>query len=196
MNDNLTGFFEEYKSLRQEIAKRRDARLIILGFTLTIEGILIGLTLGDNSNSIHGLDYYSLGLLGFALAVLIAALLMTIHHTQRKIIISAYIRKYIEPVVSGIQWESRWNLYLESKRSHPRAGGLPLDMSKALALSYGFLTIAIYSMSFVTGLYKNWLSALILSVFAIYSLSCSIDLYKRISKGWKFNWDLIDKPKK
>ena len=196
MNENSTGFYEEYKSLRQEIANRRNARLYILGFTLTIVGILIGLTLGVNLNAIHGLDYYSLGLICFAMVMIIVALLMTIHHTQRKIIICAYIRKYIEPAVSGLQWETRWVRYLENRYSNPKAGGLPLEMSKTLALFYGFLTIATYSISFITGLQKYWLSILILTVLALYALACSFDLYKRVSKGSKYNWDLIDKPKK
>ena len=91
---------------------------------------------------------------------------------------------------------TRWVRYLENRYSNPRAGGLPLKMSKNLAPFYGLLTFATYSILFITGLQKYWLSILILTVLALYSLACSFNLYKRVSKGWKYNWDLIDKPKK
>jgi hypothetical protein len=194
MNDDQGHLIEEYKLLREEIMRRQYARLVVLGFTVAGIGTVIGLTLGNNSVAVQGLNYYALALISFALAMLTAALLLTIHHTQQIDIISAYIRKYIEPKVSGIQWESRWTRYRESMHSNPKACGLPLGTSKPLAFYYGFLTAAVYSVSFVTGLH-NYLPALtVVSILAIISLACSFDLYKRKTKGWKINWDVIDKP--
>jgi len=196
MISDQTGLIEEYKSLREEIMRRQDARLLVLGFTVTGIGTVIGLTLGSNSVAVQGLNYYALALISFALVMLITALLMTIHHSQQIDVIAAYIRKYIEKSVSNIQWESRWTHYRESRRSNPKAGGLPLGTSKPLALYYGFLTIAVYSVSFVTGLHNYWPALTIVSVLAIISLVCSFDLYTRRTRGWKTNWDAVDKPNK
>lgn len=188
-----TGIIEEYKYLREEITRRQDARLVILGFTVTGVGTVIGLTLGNPSVTNQGINYYALTLISFALVILIAALLITIHHTQQIDVISAYIKKYIEPNVSGIKWESRWTYYREVIRSNPKTGGLPLGTSKPLSLYYGFITIAVYSISFVTGLHTYWYTLTTVSLLAMVSLACSFDLYKRKTKGWKINWNVTDK---
>jgi hypothetical protein len=196
MKNDQAGLLEEYKTLREEIMRRQDARILILGFTVTGIGTVIGVILGNNPGAVQGLDYYALALVSFALVMLITALLITINHTQQIDVISAYIIKYIESKVDSIQWETRWNRYRISRRSNPKAKGLPLGASMPLAFYYGFLTVAVYSISFVKGLYNYWLVFLIVSSMTMVSLFYSFDLYKRITKGWKINWDIADSNKK
>jgi len=181
---------EEYKSLRQEIMSRQNARLLILGFTIAAIGTILGLTLQEEISL--GLNYYAFALITFAIVIVIAALILTIHHTQQIEVIAAYIRKFIEPKVIGLDWETNWIHYRESKRSNPKAGGLPLGTSKPLALYYAFLTISAYSVTFVIGLYHHRIALILVSILALCSLAFSYDLYKRKTKGWRINWDVLD----
>ncbi len=192
IRDDYEVELEEYRSLRQEIMSRQNARLLILGFTVTAIGTIIGLALQEEISLSDGLNHYAFALMTFAIVLIIAALVLTIHHTQQIDVIGAYIRKFIEPKVAGLEWQTRWTRYRESKRSTPEAGGLPLGTSKPLALYYAFLTISSHSVTFVIGLYYHWGAFTLVSILALCSLACSYDLYKRKTKGWRINWDVLD----
>lgn len=196
MPETTTGLVEEYKSLREEIMRRQDARLFVLGFTVTGIGTVMGLTLNGNSLTTQGLNYFALALLSFALVMLIAALLLTIDHTQQIDVISAYISIFIEPNVKGIHWESRWADYRRNQRLNPKSNGLPLGTSKPLAMYYACLTLAVYFVSFVTGLEHYWPAISLLSALVVFSLTCSLDLYRRKTRGWKLTWDQVAKQRR
>jgi uncharacterized membrane protein AbrB (regulator of aidB expression) len=189
-NNEYNALIEEYKSLRTEMMRAQNARLLTLGFTITAIGTILGLTLRGNY-----LNYNtSAFLISFAILITIAALVLTIHLTQQMDSLGGYIRKFIEPK-TGLCWETRWMRYRESKKSNQKAG-LPLGMSKALAKYYGLLTISISLMTSVTGIYANNLPAFVfILVLTISSLLYSCDLYWRWAGGWRMNWDeLDDKP--
>lgn len=190
--DSKNALLEEYKSLREEIMRKQHARLYILAFTVAGIGTVTGVVLKGGLVIVQGLNYCALALISFALGMLIVALLLTIHHTQQIDLISAYIRTFIEPNVNGLRWESRWTCYRESKRSNPKAGGLPLGMSKPLALYYSFLTIAVCFVSFAVGLHHHLPALILISALATVSLACSFDLWKRKTKGWNINWDIAN----
>ena len=171
---------------------RQNARFLILGFTIAAIGTVLGVTLREGISLGQGLNYYAFALISFALMLIIAALVLTIHHTQQIDVISAYIRKFIESKVVGLSWESHWTHYREVKRSNPKAGGLPLGTSKPLAVYYALLTISIYLVTFVTCLYHHWFAFIFISILAVCSLACSYDLYKRKTKGWRINWAVLD----
>ena len=190
--DRCEAQLEEYRSLRQEIMSRQNARLLILGFTVTAIGTIIGLALQGEMALSQGLNHYVFALIIFAIVLIIAALVLTIHHTQQIDVIGAYIRKFIEPQVAGLDWQTRWTRYRESKRPTPETGGVPLGTSKPLALYYAFLTISSYSATFVIGLYRHWGAFTFVLILALCSLACSYDLYKRKTKGWRINWDMLD----
>ncbi len=192
MDNNKDGVLEEYKSLRNEIMRRQDARLLVLGFTVTGVGTLMGLTLGGGQIRAQEMNYYAFGLIGFGLVMVMAALVLTIHQTQSIDPISAYIRRFIEPNLTGIRWESRWTRYREIHRSKICSGGLPLGASKPVSLYYGFLALGAYLISFVTGLQNHLLALLVLSLLTVVCLGCSGDLYLRKTRGWKINWDNIN----
>ncbi len=187
------GLLEEYESLRTEIMKRQDARLYIAGFTMAAIGTIFGLTLRDGvSIDMDGPNYYIAALVSFALIVLNAALILTIQYTQQIDVISGYIIKFIEPKIPGIGWETRWTRYRELKRiKNPTFLGFPWGTSRALALFYAFLTAAVYSVIFVRSLYHLFVLILV-SILAICSFLLSYDLYRKKTKGWKINWDVID----
>lgn len=181
---------EEYKSLRQEIMSRQNARLLILGFTVTVIGTILGLTLREEISFRQNFNHYAFALIAFAIAVIITALVLTIHHTQQIDVISGYIRRFIEPNVEGLCWETRWTRYRESMRSK-RSSALPLGTSKPLAVFYGVLTIGTFLLSLVIGL--RWFPdrALLFGLMLL-SLSGSADLYLRRTKGWKIDWKVVD----
>lgn len=182
----------EYKSLRDEIMKRQDHRLLILAFTITGSGSVIGLTLGKATDIASPVKLLTFALISFVLAVIIAAILLTIQITQQIDVISSYIRKFIEPQLDGMGWEIRWQSYRESKRRSSDSSGLPLGTSKPLAIFYSFLTIAIYSLSYAAGINQNISEIVFLSLLAIVPLGCAYNLYKRKSKGWRIGWEIID----
>jgi hypothetical protein len=188
-----TGLIEEYKSLREEILKRQDTRTTILGFTVTAIGTVIGLSLQGSIPQSRDIDYFAFALISFALLLIIAALLLTIQHTQQIDTIAGYIKKFIEPN-AGIHWESYYGRYRNLKRSNPKTGGTPLGTSKPLALYYGALSIAVYTVGFGVGLNHHLLPLILISVLAMGSLSCSYDLYSRKTRGWRINWEAMDKP--
>lgn len=137
---------------------------------------------------------FALALICFALLMNIAAILLTIQHTQQIDTIAGFIKKFIEPNVPGIQWESYYGRYRDLRRAHPRVGGVPLGTSKPLALYYGSLTIAVYTVSFAAGLQHHLFPIILITILAIGSLSDSFDLYYRKTKGWRVNWEALDKP--
>lgn len=182
---------EEYKSLREEIMRRQDARLLILGFTVAAIGTIVGLALRDAPQTVQGLNYNALALISFALALIIAALLLTIQHTQLINCISGYIREFIEPELGGLGWETRWNRLRQLARANPKRITTPLVASKPLAAYYCFLTIVTYAMAFVVGLQYYRLALALVSCLAIGACICAYDLYKQKTKGWRVNWDVI-----
>lgn len=190
--DDENSVVEEYKSLRQEIMKRQSARQVVLGFTVTGIGAVIRATLGHDLAPPQGFHWYALALVSFALMIIIAALLLTIHHTQQIDVISGYIRRFIEPNVKGLRWESRWTRYRESVRSRRKGSSLPLGTSKPLALFYGSLIVGTFSLCFVTGLHHSFAALCWLVGLMLFSLSLSANLYLRRTKSWKINWEKID----
>ena len=116
--DGILGILEEYKEIRAEMLKRQESRLMIVGFTVAAIGAIIGLTLKSQPvDGAQGIGFYGLFLDGFGLLVLVAAQLLTIRQTQQNAIMAEYLRRFIEPVVPGIRWESRWTCYRKLNRT-------------------------------------------------------------------------------
>ena len=183
--DRILGTLEEYKTIRAEMLKRQESRLFIVGFTVAAIGTIIGLTLKPQPvGEAQGIGFYGLFLDGFGLLVLVAAQLLTIRQTQQNAIMAEYLRRFIEPVVPGIRWESRWTCYRKLNRTTDE----PLGTSAALALYYTLLTAAVYAAALVIGLHRQWMSWIIVSLLALWSWVCSLDLLRRTSRGWQVDW--------
>jgi len=112
---HYNSLLEEYKMLRTEILKKQDARLQIFGVTMAAIGVVLGLILREPVSVERELNWYTLALISFALIILNAALILTIHYTQQIQLISTYLQKFIEPKI-GIKWETRWTRYRKLKK--------------------------------------------------------------------------------
>jgi hypothetical protein len=189
---NNSGMIDEYKSLRDEIISRQDARTNILGFTITGIGVTIGLVISAIDLKTGGINYFAFALISFALLIIIAALILTIQHTQQIDTISGYIKKFIEPNIYGIKWESYYGKYRNLRKRNPKSGGMPLGTSKPLAIFYCILALATCLLLLPVGLLHYWYATTFIVLLTIVSLSFSFNLYLRKTKGWHFNWNELD----
>jgi hypothetical protein len=182
---------EEYKSLRTEVMERQTARLYIAAFTIAAIGTIVGFTLKDDMPSGYETNYFVLALVSFALIVVDAALVLTIQYTQQIRIISSYIRRFIEPIMPELRWETYWTRYLEKKSRESSLLNFMLGTSRPLAVFYAFLAIAACSVIFLRGLYYApvVIPALLLAAL---SFVLSYDLYAKRTKLWKIDWNIID----
>jgi len=146
MDESKIGYIEEYKSLREEVLKRQDARNNTLGLTVTAIGTIVALSLGIGRSAEFSGFVSALIILSYILVI--AAVIFTIHQTQQIDNISAFIRIFIEPNVEGIGWETIWTEL--RKRKGPEGNEqnkkvkLPLGTSKYLAAYYVFITIGLF----------------------------------------------------
>ncbi|MBN1123022.1 MAG: hypothetical protein JXJ17_18240 [Anaerolineae bacterium] len=180
----MRGLYEEYQSLRTEIAQKQNARLYILAFTVAANGTIISSLLGDRFVPPTPVDLYALALISLSIGMLIVAELLTIQSSQQIRIIAEYIRVLIEPNDRCLQWEAQWKHF----REHYGGNKMPTGASKPLAIFYGFLTISVYLISYVTRLHTCLYAIAIVSVLGLISLCCSLDLYFRKTHGWKVRW--------
>lgn len=198
MLNNQEGYLEEYRSLREEILRRQEARLLILGFCITSIGTIIGLSLQDYSPRVEGLNYFTFVLICLGLVILITTLLLIIQHTQQIEIIGAYIRNYIEPLFPGLNWQTRWARYRKDRRFNFIIGRFSFGTSRPYAICYFLLAIAIFGISIVLEIYNYWLALVVISILTITSIYYSFDLYRKKSKSWDINWipdlDFIERP--
>ena len=192
--DRENMLIEEYKSLRDEILKRESTRYIVLAFTITAVGTVIGTTLADRSASAQGTDYRTFALTAFALLLIIAALMLTRCLTQQMDLISGYIRTFIEEEMKGFRWESLLLRYRQMKRRKGSEHSLPMGTSKPLTYYYVILTLLVYGLALAAGLHRCWYAIGLLSVLAAGSCWYAYDLYFRKTKGWKIDWSDMKEP--
>jgi hypothetical protein len=186
------GLLKEYESLRTEIMKRQEARLYILAFTMAVVGTILGISFQGSSP--FALNSYLPIVLGiFALIVIISALSLTIQHTQQNKIIAKYIRKYIEPKIPTMGYETRWRKYCELKRTKSLI--FPMTTSRALANTYILLTSAVFLVVIYPALslggYNTVFAFVIIGVFAGFALGLSGDLFWKKTKGWDVDWNIL-----
>lgn len=188
---------EEYQSLREEIMRRQDRRLLVLGFVITGTGTVTGVLLRDAGARSQITSLFGFTMVCFGLWMIIAGLLITIHDSKQIDLISSYIR-YVEPQLS-LRWESLWTLY----RTEVATGKSPSRVlhggSKPLAFTYLFLTITVYSLSFVVDLHPLALAPP--TLLCIISLALLYDLHERKTSGWtksgeEPDWHLLEEEDK
>jgi hypothetical protein len=191
---DYTGLLTEYDSLRSEILKRQEARLTILGFTMTAVGIILGISFQGSSPFALN-SYLAIALGFFALIVIIAALALTIQYTQQNQVIAGYIREYIETKVPLMGYERHWKQYREHHRQNSRI--FPMTTSRSLAVVYALLTFA---GCFVVGypiILLDGASVILglvgLFAFAFSSFYLCRDLFFKKSRGWKVDWSVLVK---
>ena len=212
MSTKNKGLLEEYRSLREEIMKRIEARLYILSFTIAAVGAILGFALKDGGSIVQRDFFFVVIMMSFALIVIIAALVVTIQYTQQIMTIGSYILHYIEIEPDlGLNYETRLEelrLIKREKRmrENKRFGALnrlraPLTSSDSLALFYALLTfsvsaIVVFSALFVASSFQLFALSIVL-LLVLCSLYCSYYLVvgkgQHKYEGWKADWDEVDK---
>lgn len=188
--DKEQAMLAEYQTLREEIFLRQDARHKILGFTVAGTGAVLGVTLRLPPNG--GVNYMALALIGFGLVSVAAAVLLTIHHTQQTNLISSYIRKFLEPHMEGLNWETRWTHYRGEISGKSRLGGSPtLGMAKPLATYYAVLIAGLYAALFAVRLDDHLLSFALLTLLGLLGLASCVRLYRTKARAWSLAWEEV-----
>jgi len=186
-SDERDGILTEYKTLRDEIISAKGRRLQTVSLTVGAVGailsIIAGAVLGSDIPSAETRFAVSVGG-GIALyGVLIPSQIMTTHLQQTIQRIGGYIRVFIEPKVSGLNWEHRWNVH---KSQH----GLPKGLGGIGGIYYFLsllpLLLPLYIISQGT---QNWFLIFVLAPFIFWSLYLSYDMQAAVSKGWKWQWE-------
>jgi len=183
------GLIEEFNSLRNEILQRQRFRIWIVSFTLASVGIVLGIIFNEDYivNPLTNQNFIAF-LLCFILVIINGALVLTIENTQQIMIISKYIIKFIEPKCPYIRWESTWTKYWthEIKNKFPLPG-YPWAIGRSLAIFYAILTLTIFVTVCLEKLER--FSVLLSIILGLIALIQCIDLYFRISRGWKNPWE-------
>jgi hypothetical protein len=186
-SDEKDGILAEYKTLRDEIISAKGRRLQTVSLTVGAVGailsIIAGAVLGSDIPSIETRFAISIGG-GIALyGVLIPSEIMTTHLQQTIQRIGSYIRVFIEPKVSGLNWENRWNAH-KSQHSLPKGLGGIGGIFYFLSLLPLLLPLYLISQGA-----QNWLMVFVLVPFILWSFYLSYDMQAAISKGWKWQWE-------
>lgn len=181
------GMLEEYKMLRDELLSAKARRLQTVSLTVGAVGVILsiiaGAVLGSNIPSAEVRLALSIGGSVALYGILIPSQIMIIHLQQTVQRIGNYIRVFIEPLVPGLNWESRWYIH---KAQHQFPKGLQGISSIYFFLSLLPLLLPFYIISQGT---QNWFLILVLAPFLLWSLYLSYDIQAAISKGWKWQWE-------
>lgn len=181
------GILEEYKMLRDELLSAKARRLQTVSLSVGAVGVILSITAGAVLGSDIPFAEERLALsLGGSIAlygILIPSQIMTTHLQQTIQRIGSYIRVFIEPLVSGLNWENRWHIH---KSQHRFPKGLRGIGSIYFFLSLLPLLLPIYIMSQRP---QNWFLVFVLTPFVFWSLYLSYDIQATISSGWKWEWE-------
>ena len=185
--DKVDGLLTEYKTLRDEILSAKGRRLQTVSLTVGVVGailsIIAGAVLGSDIQSVETRLAISVGG-GIALyGILIPSEIMIIHLQRTIQRIGGYIRVFIEPEVSGLNWENRWSLHKSQHRLPKGLGGIS---GIYYFLSTLPLLLPIYIASQKT---QNWFLIFVLAPFVFWSLYLCCDMQAAVSKGWKWDWE-------
>jgi hypothetical protein len=190
----MEGLIEEYKTLREEIIAAKGRRLQTTSMTVGALGVLLSVAatvvFGKEIPTAETRFIIALGG-GIAMyCVLIPCQIMNISLQQTIQRIGDYIRIYIEPLLPGLNWETRWRAH---KKQHHLAGGVRGIGGIYVLLAFLPWMLPIYTFlilpdRFYCLQFRVW--PVILVLFLCFGLSCaySVDMHIAHSKGWKWNW--------
>lgn len=158
---------EEYRSLRSEIMKRQDSRLLLVGFSITAIAALLGILLKDNP-PMAGSFFAPLSLVGGVFLIIIITLLLTLQQTQQidilfknlKIseILSSYLGKFTDDL-SDTEVKAR----------------------RYLALYYFILSIIMVLIAWLMSLFTSFFNSIfVIILFSIIIILFIYNISKRI----------------
>lgn len=183
------GLIEEYKSLREEILRRQDRMMAILGLTITGSGAVMGFVL--KSPTKPDFDWYRFGLLSVLLLLLSAATFLTANHIFQIAVIASYIGYYVESTVPHMGWERR--LQLMDSQSGYRLRAF-MGIQKFLAACYG--TIGIGSLAIGIGLtdsLRNSKPAVVLLALLGLPLGMALVMLSVAKDRGIVNWESVER---
>lgn len=179
---------EEYRTLRSEILNAQGRRLQTISLTVGALGVVLSISadavLGANLVTVEERLEVAVGGAIALYAILIPSLIMTMSTQQTIQRLGEYIRIFIEPRVSGLQWEQKWH---DFKIRHNYRGGL-----RGMGGIYYFLSLLplLLPLYVVSQNPQNWLLSLVLIPFLAWSIYLSYDLQASFSKSWVWaRWD-------
>ena len=186
--DEREGLLTEYRALKSEIHNAQGQRLQIISLTVGALGVVLSVSanavLGAGNSSPEIRLLLAVGGSMVLYALLIPSLIMMLSLQQAIQRLGSYIRIYIEPRVPGLNWENRWQEYMQKKKY---SGGL-----RGLGGIYYFLSLLpillpLFAASQST---QNWEIIFVLVPFLVWALYLSYDLHAAVSKGWRWaKWD-------
>ena len=187
-SEERTGIFAEYQSLRSEIQETQRQRLQIISLTVGAFGGLLaisaGYTLNAENTTPHTQIVVAVGGAIALYAILIPSLIMMLSAQQAIQRLGEYIRIFIEPLIPGLNWESRWREY---KLRHNYKGGL-----RGMGGIYYFLSLLPLFLPLYTVSQSpyNWPLLLTIIPFFGWALFLAYDLHAAKSRGWKWaKWE-------
>jgi hypothetical protein len=181
---------EEYRSLREEILRRFNFRLLSVGYTNALIGGTIAVAANMTSDvkptqTLAAVNNAALGILYFAYAMAAVGAYFTSIHTKQIYYLAAYIRREIEPKVTGLRWET-WSQERRLIYSPTRTSPF------ALLIYYIGVDLGITALCFVLGIADaSWRRWAVLAAGAIVALVCIfplLDMIKLYGKRDKDNY--------
>jgi len=131
-SDEQAGYLAEFDFLREGLRQDQRERHIFLGFALAASGTVLGLLVRRGSPLSPG---EALFLIETAAGITVIAEILTVRATYGVANAGAYLRKFVEPHVTGLNFQSR------HAHAHSRLH-FKISSSAGLAAAYGMLTAA------------------------------------------------------
>ncbi len=175
---------EECRALRGEIVTTKNARLSVLGFTITAL-VATGGVIADSLGPGQPFSYRNYVLVLFCLVIINAAVVLTRFMSQLIDRIAGYIRTFIETELGGIQWEGRWQRFREDTH---REGRVRFGTSRVLAWYYAFLLLIVLGIATATLLSAELYYAAPIVILGLADIWVIYDLFARRGSGWRVCW--------
>src|ERR1700685_239704 len=155
----LDGLLAEFDFIREGLRQDQRERQVFLGFALAASGTVLGLLVRPSSAPSAG---QALVLMLIAIVVTIIAEVLTVRATLGVASGGVYLRLFIEPCVSGLNFQTRNRLFLERMDSR-------ISASWGFAVAYLALTAAMLLAWFTIHLSsrRDWRSVVVLVGIAV-----------------------------
>jgi hypothetical protein len=187
-DEHLAAYLAEFEFIREGLRQDQRERQAFLGFALAAGGIVLGLLVRSGTTPSSG---QALFLIGIVAAIVIVAEVLTMRATIGVASAGIYVRKFVEPHVAGLRFQTRNREFLEHMDARVSA-------SWGFAIAYGTLTAGLVLAWFTIHLSSSrsvYQSALVV-ILACISVGMTIVLWWTSRYGWKRverAWDEVKK---
>jgi hypothetical protein len=172
---------EQWRELRGGISGAQNARMVALGFTVAFLGSAMDKLSGPAGT----------GVAGMCLVVVALTTGLSVHLTQGIDYAAGYVRRYIEPRVDDLKWETRIQRNrVKTARLRVLAGGF----SKSLALALVLLVAGVDLMWWWAAPARSAGEFIVVGALSLLCFTAASDLYLRWSSGWHTDWSAVPDP--